>query len=171
MFTKITHDDWMGITCILVFLTGIYIHHFNPGLPRYGIHTLLARYYNLIALLTGTKGFILLIVVYTLLQTAFGLLLHFFQMLFAWVPSRQRPASSVNEASVDLNATNSVLESWMEEDGEEAWKQKREAAGDREEMESDEDSLDFLLRATDGDHAGSPPHSPAAPQQLYLLSI
>lgn len=173
MFTKVTHDDWMGVTCVLAFLAGIYIHHFNPGLPRYGIHTLLARYYNLIALLTDTKGFVFAVLVYTLVQNALRVLLHFLEVLFAWVPSMRKQTSSANEASLELsstNSTNSVLVSWIEEDDEEAWKQKMEDAGKREESESEEDSLDFLLRPADGNHTESR-HSPGSHQQLYFLSI
>lgn len=155
MYATLTADDRMGIICALVFLACCYIRFFKPGLPRYAIHTLLARYYSLVALLTGTRGFIFAVFVCNILQNTFQRLFRFITALLAWVPTMHKPTSPTNVASLALSPANSVLVDWIEEDVEEAWKKRMEAVSAKEESDAVEDSLDFLLLPADDGHTNS----------------
>ncbi|KAM0723981.1 hypothetical protein Q7P37_000972 [Cladosporium fusiforme] len=171
MYAMLTADDWMGIICALVFLACCYIRFLKPGLPRYAIHTLLARYYSLVALLTGTRGFIFAVFIYNLLQNTLHRLLRFIAMPFAWVPSMHKPTSPANVASLALSPANSVLIDWMEEDVEEAWKKRMEAVSSKEESDAVEDSLDFLLLPADDGHANSTRKLLTSPRHSYLVTV
>lgn len=174
-----TADDWMGIGYAFVVIAYFYIRYFNPGLPRYGLHTLLARYYNLIALLTETKGFVFVLLVYGLLQRAAQTLLHVVTRPFAWVPDKRQLTSTVSTPSPVSSHFNSVLDGWIEQDGEEAWKQRMarvmekeaEEEAEEQEVEPKEDSLTFLLLPSDDHHVSPTRRLPRTPQKPYLVSV
>lgn len=156
---KMTPDDWMGVTCVLAFFTFIYIRIFHPGLPRYGIHTLIARHYNLFALLTSSKGFVVAVFIFNLLQDAAQLGLRPIQKLLAWIPGRGKLPAPNDLVALPSLPANFVLADWMEEDDEEAWKQKLMESTERGKKKEEkavtiyreDDSLNFLLAPPEED--------------------
>lgn len=181
-----TADDWMGIGYAFVAIAYFYIRYFNPGLLRYGLHTLLARYYNFLALLTVTRGFVFALLVYGLLQRAAQTLLHVVTTPLAWVTDKRKLASTVKTPSPVSSPFNSVLDGWIEQDGEEAWKQRMarvmekevevveveaEEEAEEKEVEPKEDSLAFLLLPADDHHASPIRRLPRTPKRLYLVNV
>lgn len=170
-----TADDWMGIGYAFVVIAYFYIRYFNPGLLRCGLHTLLARYYNLIALLTDTRGFVFALLVYGLLHRAAQTLLHVVTTPF----DRRQLTSTVSTPSPVSSPSNSVLDGWIEQDGEEAWRQRMTSVMEKKdydeekekEEEPEEDSLAFLLPPANDHHASPNRRLSRKPQKLYLVSV
>lgn len=159
-------DDYKGVAFMLTFVAYCTIYPSNKERFRHWYYTSLAHFYDLCARLARTEAFTMAVFFYLIALDACLFTLH---AVKAHLPARHTSNSVPTTSTRETAPFNAQLRAWMNDDVEEAWKQKAEER-EKAQLKAQQDRAAlWALEWDEDDVSDSPAPSNAADKRSPKL--